>query len=131
MSIYHTKGQVTVEFVIALFVLIIGMMFVYNDFSRERQRTLQELFDLRMKNFVDRTASILNTAFIEGEGYVTVTEMPELEYDYSIVIDSNYMLLRINNKSYSSLLIFSDVSGNLTSSQENTVRNENGVVVIS
>ena len=126
MLISHTKAQVTIEFAVVLSLLIIALLFIYYDFNNEKKSMEKELFDLAMENLVYKSATILNTAFVEGDGYTTTLKMPELEWNYEVIVDSGYLLLRINNRSYTSLLLSSDLEGNIAPSQTNTVRNDKG-----
>ena len=76
--------------------------------------------------------SKLDTTFLEGDGFSTNFTLPQqiMNQNYSVNVSSGFLLIEINNMSYSSPLITKDITGTPRNG-ENLLRNVNGRLVIS
>jgi hypothetical protein len=126
------KAQVSIEFML-LFIFFLGIMAVVMVYVIQSiENTSASTVGLEAQQRLSFIKSKIETAFLEGDGFSTNLTLPEqiMNLNYSVSIDSGFVLIEINNMTYSSPLITKDITG-APRKGENLLRNVNGRLVIS
>jgi hypothetical protein len=126
------KAQVSIEFML-LFIFFLGIMAVVMVYVIQSiENTSASTVGLEAQQRLSFIKSKIETAFLEGDGFSTNLTLPEqiMNLNYSVGIDSGFVLIEINNMTYSSPLITKDITG-APRKGENLLRNVNGRLVIS
>ena len=126
-------GQVSVEFMLIFVFFMAILTVVLVAVLQNTEGVYSSTLDLEAESTLSMVKSKLDTALLEGSGFSTRFTLPEIlmsSYNYSINISSSSLLLEANNRTYSKLLLTNSTAGMLKKG-ENTVRNEDGRIVIS
>jgi len=126
------KAQVSIEFML-LFIFFLGIMAVVMVYVMQSiENTSASTVSLETQQRLSFIKSKIETAFLEGDGFSTNFTLPLqiMNLNYSVGIDSGFVLIEINNMTYSSPLITKDITG-APRKGENLLRNVNGRLVIS
>lgn len=126
------KAQVSIEFML-LFIFFLGIMAVVMVYVMQSiENTSASTVSLETQQRLSFIKSKIETAFLEGDGFSTNFTLPLqiMNLNYSVGIDSGFVLIEINNMTYSSPLITKDITGTPRKG-ENLLRNVNGRLVIS
>ena len=126
------KAQVSIEFMI-LFIFFLGLLsFAIVSVMQSMQDVSASSVGLETQNMLSLLRSKLDTAFLEGDGFSTNFTLPQTirNLDYSVNISSGFVLIEVNNLTYSSPIIARNISGDPRKG-ENSLRNAGGYLVIS
>ena len=127
------KAQVAIEFMIimgALLALMTSAVLLSSG-------SIHQMNELQIKkeaeDALSRISSKINTAFLEGEGFMTSMEVPEtlVYYDYSLTIYDNYLLLEVENRTFEQPLLTKAVTQGSVNKGINTLENNGTFVRIS
>ncbi len=127
-----SKAQVSIEFML-LFIFFLGIMAVVMVYVMQSiENTSASTVGLETQQRLSFIKSKIETAFLEGDGFSTHFTLPLqiMNLNYSVGIDSGFVLIEISNMTYSSPLITKDITG-APRKGENLLRNVNGRLVIS
>jgi len=127
-----SKAQVSIEFML-LFIFFIGIMAVVMVYvMQSMENTSASTVSLETQETLSFLKSRFDTAFLEGDGFSTNFTLPQqiMSQNYSVGIDAGFLLIEINNMTYSSPLITKDITG-LPRKGDNLLKNVNGRLVIS
>lgn len=135
------KAQISVDFLIVLSIALIMFMFLFKTASDRTQQFDIEASRVYAKELNDRLAQQIKSVYYAGDGSVLHVDLPNTlanDLDYSINFYPNYHLVEINytagtiDSRYSAFVPTSAIYGNLINlHQPITIRNSNGVIVIS
>jgi len=131
-SAKRRKAQISVEFMI-LFIFFIGVLALAMVYATQNMQAVSaSTLGLEAGKVLSLARSKLDTAFLEGDGFSTNFTLPQqiMNLDYSVNVSSGFVLIEINNMTYSSPLITQDITG-IPRKGENALRNVNGRLVIS
>ena len=126
------KAQAAVEFMIIFGAFLVALTLVaiaaWNNIVNINESTI----DFEANRILNLIRDRINTAYLEGHGFSIGLVIPEKigVYDYTLDIEENSLWLTINEFSYSSRLLTSNITGNLQGG-ENKIENVNGGIVIS
>ncbi|MCK4496893.1 MAG: hypothetical protein KAU24_01765 [Candidatus Aenigmarchaeota archaeon] len=126
------KSQAATEFLILFIILMIALS-VALYMSVERTRSLMDTeIGLESMKVLNDASNKINIAFLEGHGFLINLTLPGHIFgmNYSINIQSNYMVLEVYNTTYLKSLLTDNVTGSLEKGI-NLIENRNGVIVIS
>lgn len=127
------KAQVAFEymFVFGIFMaaLIMGTIFAWSK-SLEVNRYQTRL---EVNNLLDMVAGKIDTTWLEGAGFSTNLTIPETvaNYNYTLNVTSNFVLLVIVEEEYIKPIITQNVTGDFTIGSVNTLSNMGDHILIS
>ena len=126
------KAQVSIEFMLLFMFFMAVLAFSIVSVVQNMQGVSSSALSLETGKALYLVKSKLDTAFLEGDGFSTNFTMPQriMNIDYSVNISSGFVLIEINNLTYSSSLIAKDITG-IPRKGENAIKNVNGKLVIS
>lgn len=126
------KAQSSIEFMLFFIVFMVALtaaLFV----SMERSHDLiQQRLALESTKVMNDVSTKINTAFLEGSGFMINLTVPENIYgrDYTIGIYANLIRLEVENQTYFKPILTKNITGILTKGV-NLVENKKGVLVIT
>jgi hypothetical protein len=126
------KAQGSVEFMI-LFIIFMSALSVALYISIERTQDLSRTeVELEANKLLNDVSNKINTAFLEGDGFLINLTLPGKVFgrDYVIGVYSNYVRVEIDNVTYIKGLLTDNITGSLETGT-NLVENRKGAVVIS
>ena len=126
------SAQSSMEFMI-LFTLFLIILAVSLVISWQNITTItQSRLELETTKIIEDVSNRLNTAFLEGDGFFINVTIPEkiLEWNYSISIYSNHLLLDLRNTTYSRILLTKNITGSLGKGI-NQVENRKDEIIIT
>ena len=126
------KGQVTVEFILILMVLLLALNVAAVVSYEKTEEISKHKVNFESRRILDDTAGKINTVWLEGDGFESVLELPEdlLGLDYSLDIQSNLLILYCQNQTYSKYLLTQNITG-VPGPGQNFLTNQEGEVSIS
>jgi hypothetical protein len=126
------KGQVSVEFmfIFILFMAVLALAVVF--VMQSSQGIYQSSMEMGSEEILSQVKGRLDSAFLEGDGFSTNLTLPSqiMGADYSISINSGFVLIDISNQTYSKILLAKNITGSLRKG-ENMLKNVNQEIVIS
>lgn len=128
----RSKAQISIEFMM-LFIFFVGLLAVVMVYAVQNMQSVSSsTLSLEAGKTLSLALSKLDTAFLEGDGFSTTFVLPGLimGMDYSVNVTSGFVLVVVDNSTYSRPLLTKDVAG-MPKKGENAVRNANGTLVIS
>jgi len=128
----YRKAQVSVEFML-LFILFLVAVAAAMAVSMNRSHAVaQAQVDLASNKILGSAADKINTAFLEGHGFSTNITLPEriLRIDYTITLNSNEVILRVDDNTYIRNLLTPNVSGSFVKGT-NRILNRDGEIIVS
>lgn len=128
----YMKSQVSTEFMAIFIIFIIALtVAVYAGLINTKEITKAKK-DLEAQEFIFDIAETINTVYLEGDGFSMNLTLPERisGLQYSVFIDSNYLLLNLSGNFYQQLLLTKNISGVLKPGI-NFLKNHNGTIVIT
>ena len=126
------KAQASIEFMILIILFLVAIS-VAMIVSIHRSYTIsQSQVDLSSTTILNSAANRINTAFLEGDGYSIKITLPEniLRMDYTIEVNSNELIMRLDGRAYVASLLTDNVTGSFTKGV-NTITNRNGEILIN
>jgi hypothetical protein len=126
------KGQVTVEFVLILMVLLLALNVAAVVSYEKTEEIGKHKVNFESRRILDDTAGKINTAWLEGDGFESTLDLPQdlMGLDYSLEIRSNLLILYCENQTYSKYLLTQNVTG-IPGPGQNSLKNLEGEVVIA
>jgi hypothetical protein len=126
------EAQSSVEFMLifVLFMTIITVVVVA--VLQNTEGIFSSTLGLEVENTLSLVKSRLDTAYLEGSGFSTNFTLPQtlMAFNYSVNISSKFLIMEVNNQTYSKMLLTNSTTGGLRKG-ENMVKNMDGVLVIS
>lgn len=126
------KSQAATEFLI-LFMIMMGVFSATVFMSMQRSQDLADTkIGLESMSILNDVSNKINIAFLEGDGFMINLTLPQQIFgkDYTISMQSNYMILEISNTTYFKSLMTDNITGTLQTGT-NLIENKKGVVMIS
>ena len=126
------KAQVSIEFML-LFIFFMGIMAVMMVYVLQNvEETSSSTAGLEAQETLSFLKSRIDTAFLEGDGFSANFTLPQqiMNQNYSVGIDAGFVLIEINNMTYSTPIITKDITGTPRKGG-NLLKNVNGTLVIS
>lgn len=126
------KAQSSVEFMLIFILFMAILTVVVAAVLQNTQGIFSSTLDLEAENTLSLVKSRLDTAYLEGSGFSTNFTLPQtvMVFNYSINISSKFLIMEVNNQTYSKILLTNSTAGTLRKG-ENMVKNADGVLVIS
>lgn len=126
------KAQVSVEFMFIFVFFMAVLTVIMVAVLQNTQGVSSSRLGLEAENALSLVKSRLDTAFLEGSGFSTNFTLPQelMDFNYSVSISSKFVVIEVNNQTYSKMLLTNSTAGTLRKG-ENAVRNVNGQLVIS
>jgi uncharacterized protein (UPF0333 family) len=126
------KAQASMEFMIlfVLFLVAVGFALVV---SVHRSYVIsQAQVDLESNKILREVADKINIVYLEGDGFSMNATMPEriLRLNYTIDINSNEVIIRVNGNTYVRYILTDNVTGDVVKGT-NRILNRNGEIVIT
>lgn len=125
-------AQSAMEFmmIFMIFLLVLGVGVLVS--MGKTQEISNSQINLEITKILNSAVNKINMAFLEGSGFSINLTLPGKIFgmNYSIDIDSNYILLTLNNITYSKRMLTQNITGNLNMGT-NLIRNENGEIKIN
>ena len=126
------KAQVSLEFMIifASFLIILSVSLLITWVKTEEVETLQ--FNLESLKIINLVSNTINTAYLEGDGYIQNLTLPDniLDLPYQLSISSNMITLNHSYGTVSEKILTNNVTGVLVSGV-NTIENRGGMIFIN
>ena len=126
------KAQVSAEFMIIFVIFIVMIIIVAISVVQNNQSVYSSTLDSEVSKTLSLAKSKMDTVFLEGNGFSTSFTLPQdiMGYEYNMSIGSRFLIMVVDNQTYSATLLTNSTSGALRKGQ-NALRNVNGQVVIS
>jgi hypothetical protein len=126
------EAQASVEFMFIFVFFMAVLVVIMAAVLQNTQGVYSSTLDLQAEGALSMVKSKLDTAFLEGSGFSTNFTLPDslMSYDYSVNITSKFLTLEVANQTYSKTLLTNSTVG-IPRKGENSVRNEDGRIVIS
>jgi len=126
-----TKSQASIEYMILLLLFMtafsIALFFSMNQIQSENMLRI----DMEADRIVNEISRKINLVVVEGDGFQANLTLPEriLGSNYSVSIQSNFLILAVENKTYFKPLLTSNITGTIRKGV-NTIYNSNGTIII-
>ncbi len=131
MESMKNKSQASVEYVILLLLFMtafsIAVFFSVNQIQFDNMLRM----DMEAGKVVNEISRKINLVVVEGNGFQANLTLPEkiLGNNYSVFIQSNFVVLTVQNKTYFKPLLTSNITGTIKKGM-NTLYNSNGMIII-
>ena len=128
------KGQSSVEFM-AIFSLLLVVLILATMVSVQNTSSIVNARkDVEVRRILEYVGGRIDAAYLGGHGFSSNVTLPEtiagFNYTLNISLGSNVIYVRMPGSDYPRNIITSNVTGEFRKG-ENTIRNENGMVVVS
>ncbi len=128
------KGQSSVEFM-AIFSLLLVVLILATMVSVQNTSSIVNARkDMEIRRILEYVGGRIDAAYLGGHGFSSNVTLPEtiagFNYTLNISLGSNVIYVRMPGSDYPRNIITSNVTGEFRKG-ENTIRNENGMVVVS
>lgn len=126
------RGQLAFEFMIFFFIflVLVAIALTINHQKTEEVRLSSQY--LSLEQVAEQAAFGVNNAFLQGDGYSGVLELPESlgVSSYNITINSSYVIVTAEQAGVQRKLMTNNVNGSIAKG-ENTILNQNGWIRIN
>lgn len=127
------KAQVAAEFML-IFILFLAVLSIAVLASLGKTQEINRaILELEVTGLLDDVAGKIDIVFIEGHGFMMNMTIPEYisQSDYTILIDSNYVMINTTGLTRTRLLLTENVTQGGISKGLHLVKNINGEVKIT
>ena len=126
------KAQASLEFMFIFMLFVAALTIVAVYVSQGTQSVFSSRLDLEAEGVMSLVKGKLDTAYLEGSGFSTNLTLPQeiIGFDYSVNVTNGFVLIEINNQTYSKALLSRNITGFLRKG-ENRLENINQEIVIS
>jgi CDP-diglyceride synthetase len=116
--------------IFASFLIILCVALILTWIKTEEIETMR--FNLESSEIINLASNAINTAYLEGDGYMQNLTLPDniLDLQYSIFISSNIITINHSLGTLSGKLLTENIIGNLIPGT-NTIENRNNVIFIN